>query len=374
MDDYTVKGVGPDMSEADFLAVLRAASSPVSAGEARAVYSYCLARSVSPAWTLAVFHHESGYGRAGTATETCSWGNTRRPSFGVPDIGIVAGRSGYFSKYANWADGGVSTVARICDYTAYYGNAYTVREITPIWAPSTDGNNTENYIRAVLADIEKWVQPQEPSVDVPKPPIDTSHPSPNRGGYAHAHDARCVVWHITQGTNSLGWLCNPQSGASSNYLIRRDGWIYELVPPTESAWANGRVCVPDRNEPVIAQALSEGRNLNTVSISIEHEGFTSEGRGGSLTQAQVDATTKLTAWLCDHLDIPPTRDGIIGHFAIDSCDRPNCPGFSEAEWAVWVARVAALVGGGVSEQGGIFAAHSALFSGGIYDSHAELWG
>lgn len=346
MDDYTVKGVPADMTEEAFVRVLVEAGSP-AASRSRVVWSYCVARQVSPAWLLAVFHHESGYGLHGTATETCSYGNTRRPSFGVPDIGIVAGRSGYFSAYANWADGGVSTVARICDYHHYYGNAYTVREITPIWAPSSDGNNTERYISAVLADIEAWTT-QEPSMSAPKPPM-TSKPSPNRGGYQHAHDPRCLVWHITQGTNSLGWLTNPTSGASSNYLIARTGAIYELVPPEVSAWANGRVVNPDLSNPVIAGAIREGRNLNTVSISIEHEGFTSQGRGGSLTAAQVDASVALSAWLCATKGIAPDRQHILGHFQVDSVDRPNCPGFSGAEWAAWVGRVAALVNPPASE-------------------------
>jgi hypothetical protein len=159
MDDYQVKQQAtPDMTEEAFVRVLLDANSPAAA-RSRAVYSFCLARQVSPAWLLAVFRHESGFGRAGTATQTCSWGNTRRPSFGVPDIGTVAGRSGEFSQYANWVDGGVSTVARVCDHRPY-ANALTVREITPIWAPSTDGNNTERYIAAVLEDIARWVEPQ----------------------------------------------------------------------------------------------------------------------------------------------------------------------------------------------------------------------
>lgn len=367
MTEHKVKGVPPDMTFADHWAVLREASSPVSEGEARAVYDYCVQRGLSVAFLTAMFKKESTFGRFGSAATTHSYGNTRPPSYGVPHL-YVTDRT--FSAYANWADGGISTVARLFDHPAYQGKD-TIEAIIPVWAPPVE-NATDRYITQVIADFEKWSQPQGGSV--PKPPVDASHPSPNRGGYPHAHDARCVVWHITQGTNSLGWLTNPASGASSNYLIRRDGWIYELVPPTVSAWANGRVCFPDRNEQVVDQALREGRNLNTVSVSIEHEGFTSAGRGGSLTQAQSDATVALTAWLCATFGIPPTRDGIIGHFAIDSCDRPNCPGFSQAEWAVWVARVAAMVNGAPDTEGGIYAAATALWDDGIYASHEKLWG
>lgn len=339
MEDYKVKGVPADMTEQAFLQVLRAAQSPVRDAEALAVYSYAVARQLSPAALLAMFHHESTYGRFGSAETTRSWGNTRPPSFGVPDIGIT---TRLFSVYDNWVDGGVSTVARLFDHKPYQGKN-TVREIIPIWAPPTE-NSTERYIEAVLADIEQWTTSKEPSMTVVSPPIDTSHQSPNRGGYANPHEPRAVCWHITDGVNSLGWLTNPASGASSNYLIRRDGWIYELVPPTESAWANGKVNKPDLSNPVIAQAIKEKRNLNTISISIEHEGKTSAGKGGSLTTQQVDATVALTAWLCARFGIAPDQTHILGHYEIDSVDRANCPGFSAQEWNRWVLLVSTLVG------------------------------
>lgn len=155
MNDYRVKGIAPDMTLAGFLAALKAAQSPVSPTEALAVYAYAATRRVSQAWLLAVFNHESSMGKSGTATKTHSWGNTRRPSFGAVDIGEVAGRSGLFSLYPDWAAGGISTVARICDH-APYAKANTVQTITPIWAPPTDSNDTAAYIAAVLADIQRF--------------------------------------------------------------------------------------------------------------------------------------------------------------------------------------------------------------------------
>jgi N-acetyl-anhydromuramyl-L-alanine amidase AmpD len=345
LTDYTVKGVRPDMPLGDFIAVLRGAGSPVGDGDALRVYAYATARGLSPAYLLAMFHHESTYGRFGSAATTHSWGNTRPPSFGAPQTGVS---DRHFSIYANWVDGGVSTVARHFDHAPYFGKD-TVRAIIPIWAPSTDGNNTERYIEAVLADIERWTGGT--TVAVPKPAVDTGHPSPNRGYPTGTHRVDAVIWHITQGTNSLGWLTNPSSGASSNYLIARDGTIYELVPPTESAWANGRVCKPDvdHDQPLITQWLGEGVNFNQRTVSVEHEGWTSYGAGGSLTAAQVDATVRLTAWLCSRFGLPPDGQHIFGHYEIDSCDRPNCPGFSTREWATWRGQVAAILRGDTTE-------------------------
>lgn len=184
-------------------------------------------------------------------------------------------------------------------------------------------------------------------VAVPKPTIDSSHPSPNRGYPGGVHRVDAIIWHITSGTSSLGWLTNPASGASSNYLIDRDGTIHELVPPTESAWANGRVCNPDadHNQPLVAKWIAEGVNFNRRTVSIEHEGMSSLGHGGSLTAAQVTATVNLTAWLCQQFKLTPDKQHVFGHFEVDSCDRPNCPGFSAAEWIEWIRQVAALVGG-----------------------------
>lgn len=180
-----------------------------------------------------------------------------------------------------------------------------------------------------------------------KPPVDTSHPSPNRGYPSGVHRVDAIIWHITQGSNSLGWLTNPASGASSNYLIARDGTIHELVPPVESAWANGRVCNPDadHNQPLITKWVAEGVNFNRRTVSIEHEGMSSLGQGGSLTAAQIAATVRLTAWLCQTFNLTPDAQHVFGHFEIDSCDRPNCPGFSRGEWLGWVGQVAALVNG-----------------------------
>jgi hypothetical protein len=197
MQDYKIKGVGPDMDEEMFVAILHDAGSPVPFAQARAVYSYAVARQVSPAWLLAVFAHESSMGKAGTATQTHSWGNTREPSFGVPSLGTVAGRSGYFSKYANWADGGVSTVARICDHKPY-AEAFTVRQWCPIWAPATDGNAPESYIAAVLRDIERWVPQEQPTMSVPIREA-TNWTGPNRPELALV--PRYITIHETSNTN-----------------------------------------------------------------------------------------------------------------------------------------------------------------------------
>lgn len=348
MQDYQVIGVGPDISEERFFRILLDAGSPAAAA-ATAVYRYCVRRRVSPAFLLAMFQIESRFGLQGTATQTHSWGNTRSPSFGgVPEMGTVPGRSGVFPVFANWADGGISTAARFLDHAPYAGKT-TVAQIIPVWAPKTDQNDPAVYIAAVLASIESWVGKGAPPVVVLQPPpMDKSHQSPNKNGYAGKRRVDAVVWHVTAGSfsSSLGWLTNPASSASANYLLDKDGSIYDLVPPDQDAWANGAVNKPDTSNPLIPKWQAEGVNFNqrTVSIETARESSANEQPGG-FTEAQHKTLVRLTAWLCQTYHLTPDRTHIFGHRTIDSVNRPHCPGLAESEWDAWVGEIAALVGG-----------------------------
>jgi N-acetyl-anhydromuramyl-L-alanine amidase AmpD len=179
---------------------------------------------------------------------------------------------------------------------------------------------------------------------IPKPPM-VSRPSPNRGGYDPDEDgprvAEAITYHIATSTisSNLGWLTNPASGASCNYYIGKDGTIYELVPWQEAAWTNGKVSKPDTSNALIAKWVRNGWNPNTRTISIEHEG---EARD-TLTAAQIASNNRLTAWLSQVAGIPISRTTIIGHYQIDSVDRPYCPSFSDAEWRALVDGANALL-------------------------------
>lgn len=169
-------------------------------------------------------------------------------------------------------------------------------------------------------------------------------PSPNMGYVGKVFRPRCVTWHITQGSlsSALAWLTNPVSQASAHVVIGRAGEVFSLVPLREASWAGGRVCNPDRSNPIVAQTVGAGLNPNLVSYSIECVGLSSRGVGGSLTQLQAAALQRVTAYMCWRSTLTADRTHILGHYQWDSCDRPNCPGFSAAEWASWVARVDAL--------------------------------
>ncbi|GAB6154433.1 N-acetylmuramoyl-L-alanine amidase [Desulfosporosinus burensis] len=127
-----------------------------------------------------------------------------------------------------------------------------------------------------------------------------------------------IVNHIMSGTltGTDAWFANPASKVSSHFGIGKNGVIHQYVDIGNPAWANGSVNKP--SWPL----LIPGVNPNYYTISIEHEGES----GNIMPEAQYQATLALHRWLIGKLDIPVTRDNIIGHYRIDSVNRSRCPG------------------------------------------------
>ena len=146
-----------------------------------------------------------------------------------------------------------------------------------------------------------------------------------------------IVSHITEGSfaGAVNWLRNPQSKASSHYVVAKDGRITQLVELTDSSWCNGTSVTPGNNRHFSLSTLPKVRerrtNANFYTITIEHEGFSNQGNG-RLTDAQLQATI----WLHKHIisevkrifgiDIPINREHIVGHYQINPKTKPNCPG------------------------------------------------
>lgn len=212
----------------------------------------------------------------------------------------------------------------------------TVEGLGGGWAPSpTYGDEVSTRVRDLrdFANNGTWTQEPTMPATIPKPPM-VSRPSPNRGGYSTPRVIEAICNHIATSTisSNLGWLTNPASGASCNAYIGKDGTIYELVPLGESPWTNGKVNKPDLSNALIATWVRNGWNPNTRTYTIEHEGEA----GDTLTAAQIASNNRVTAWVASVADIPINRTTIIGHYQIDSVDRPYCPSFSDAEWRALV--------------------------------------
>jgi len=131
-----------------------------------------------------------------------------------------------------------------------------------------------------------------------------------------------IVNHITSGAfpGCLSWLQNPAAKSSAHYIVTRTGAIYQLVKDEDTSWHAGIVNKPN-------WALYDGKtNPNKITIGIEHEGYGNNGGDGTLTEAQYQATLWLHKQLIAKHGIVVDKDHIIGHYRIDSVNRPNCPG------------------------------------------------
>lgn len=170
-------------------------------------------------------------------------------------------------------------------------------------------------------------------------------PSPNRWTFNNGYKIICL--HGTAGGDSIDWLRSPGAGVSASFEISKNGRTVCLVDPYKgySAWANGIPINPDYSNPYIAQALASKVNLNSISISIEHEAASADMIAhNAMPAAQLAASQALVLQLCHDFKIPVLRSRIIGHYQIDSYSRKNCPGVINLD--KYVAALQALQGAG----------------------------
>lgn len=152
---------------------------------------------------------------------------------------------------------------------------------------------------------------------------------------------RAVVIHIAEASYNVTvqWLqdaeLNPNS--SAHFVVAKEGRVAQLVSVNDGAWANGLRWNEEESQPNSGywtnrrgvrvnpswQDIVPGANPNLYTISIEHEGFYQE----AWTPQMYAANNDLLVWIAEQYDLwwVPFRN-LIGHYAIDNIDRPNCPG------------------------------------------------
>ena len=151
MTDYTILAP-PRISQQTFARILAHKESPAAPVAARA-YAAITHHGVDPALALAMFQHESSFGRYGAAVTRHNWGNLRRSPAFPSDHGFV--------RYPDWVDGAGDT-ARLL---AIYGRneirpgrrTNTARTFPYVWAPSSDGNRPATYGDAIVRGIERFM-------------------------------------------------------------------------------------------------------------------------------------------------------------------------------------------------------------------------
>ena len=137
--------LGSPSLSASFVDVVLARHHSPAAGTGDVLYALSREYNIDDAFALAVFWHESNFGKNGEAVVTHSLGNLRCYS-GVTCID--RDRGGY-ADFPDWPTGYRAWYALIAG-PVYVGSGYTtVAAILPIYAPSADNNNEQAYIANV---------------------------------------------------------------------------------------------------------------------------------------------------------------------------------------------------------------------------------
>ena len=94
------------------------------------------------------------------------------------------------------------------------------------------------------------------------------------------------------------------------------------VKVEDTAWGNGIPGNPDTSIPWVKECVDKNINFNTLTISIEHEGYS----GNAFTEDQYYASLWLHRYLITNYGIKVDRQYIVGHYQLDRINRASCPG------------------------------------------------
>ncbi len=128
--------------------VLARAGSPAQ-GTGQALYTLSQQYHINDAYALAIFKHESDYGRFGIARITFSLGNIKCS----PGYQCLNG----YRAYHSWQEGYADWYHVIA--TVYIAHGFTtIPQIIPVYAPASDGNNVRSYIADIEQSVTGWQQ------------------------------------------------------------------------------------------------------------------------------------------------------------------------------------------------------------------------
>lgn len=137
-----------------------------------------------------------------------------------------------------------------------------------------------------------------------------------------AYKPIAIVLHIMEGTlaGTDSWFQNPASSAASTYGVGKNGEVHQYVQEKDGAWCNGVVNKPSWS------LLKPGISPNLYTLNIEHEGYSTTAWSEIMKQT----SAQLVHDMAKRWNIPLDRLHVIGHYEIDSVNRPNCPAGNKA--------------------------------------------
>lgn len=117
-------------------------------GQGKLLYDYGVKYGLDPVYALAFYMHESSFGTTGVARVTQSLGNTRC----TKGWKCVEG----YRSYGTWQSSFEDWYKLISDEYMNRRHLYTVDEIIPVYAPSSDHNDVAGYILKVKNAVDIW--------------------------------------------------------------------------------------------------------------------------------------------------------------------------------------------------------------------------
>jgi len=143
----------PSISAATILSVLQSYHSPAANQTfANQLYDMGIKYGINPAYALGFFTYESQCGTVGMAVNTDSLGNVR---FSQSNSPVPYGDYMGFRKYRSWRDGAEDWYWVIRTYYINQG-LRDIFQVTPIYAPSWDHNDPQQYAQTVYQLVQQW--------------------------------------------------------------------------------------------------------------------------------------------------------------------------------------------------------------------------
>lgn len=131
--------------------VLDAYHSP-AAGTGQALYDLGEHYGIDPVYALAFFLHESRFGTTGEARVTLSLGNERC----INERPCIDRQRGGYAQMQSWEDGYDRWYSLIRNLYIGQWHRVTVAQIIPVYAPTSDGNDEQAYISAIIQTVNTW--------------------------------------------------------------------------------------------------------------------------------------------------------------------------------------------------------------------------
>lgn len=157
------------------------------------------------------------------------------------------------------------------------------------------------------------------------------------------------VIHWTAGLgsaeNEVAWRSDGSLARNNaTFWVNRDGSVVQALgdPLGMAPWSNGDMQAPDVSNPRIAALVNEGANANfRTLLSIENTGT----YGYPLTPEQEDTNAAIVAYYHAKAGLEISRETVIGHYQINSVNRPNCPGIDKSPIDRIVGKAGAIMYG-----------------------------